>query len=77
MGSTLGCTFGHLFQIRREGEVQIFSDSRADMNRLVKWQEHGKNKIRKLSRRLGEGCLVWAQSAMRSLSHINGDEKGL
>ena len=37
MGSVLGCAFGYLLQVGRELEVQIYSDSRAETNRLVKW----------------------------------------
>lgn len=77
MASPLVCTFGHLFQVRREREVQILSDSRADMNKLVNGQEHGKYKIKKLTGRLGEEYIAWAQSVMISVSHMNGDEKGL
>ena len=37
MGSTLGCAFSHLLQVGRQLEIKIYSDSRVETNRLVKW----------------------------------------
>lgn len=69
----MGCAFGHLFQKRTWGTN--YSDSRADINSLVT--------VKDMERSLENWQdvwvrgIAWAQSVMRSMSHTNGDEKGL
>lgn len=52
------------------------SDSRVETSVGQMIQEHGKKKIRKLTRMFGCGTyILWAQNMIKAMSPINVDEK--